>query len=204
MPTFLFKGVKEKGGIPRRSKVRVESLPKRYCVFSGTVSGSVALELDPGKYAFKVGCFPEGKPGMKYTGVFLWGVTEEQYQLLANLRPRNMRIVNTSDGVRYYCQYSGCDLEFTSATGAILHETGEHQGKPIIEIDEDAFDKPRLTLAEELRASKKIQRARTEIKAREADKELVERVQAELDQAAAIDAGEKKRHAEKVNERQVV
>lgn len=204
MPTFLFKGVKERGGIPRKAKVRIEALPKRYCVFTGTVSGSVALELDPGKYAFKVGSFPEGKPGIKYTGTFLWGVTEEQYLILSKLRPRNMRIVNTSEGVRYYCQYSGCDLEFTSATGAILHETGEHQGKPIIEIDEDSFDKPWLVLAEEIRAAKKLRQVRVETKAREADKELVERVQAELDQAATIDAGEKKRHAEKVSERQVL
>jgi len=160
MPTFIFKGIKERGGIPRHSKVRVESLPKRHCVFSAHVSGSAALELDPGKYAFKVGRFRKGEPGMKYSGTFLWGVTEAQYSKLRDLRPKAMKVVNTSEGVRYMCQFTGCDGEFTSRTGAVLHEM-EHQGDNRIEIDERNYIKPIFETAESIRA-KKVLAHRTE------------------------------------------
>jgi len=153
MATFLFKGMKERGGIPRHAKVRVESLPKRHCVFNGRVTNSVALELDPGKYVFKIRDHSTKGASLSYGGSFLWGLSEEEYRKIKDLRPKSMKVMNTSEGVRYLCQYTGCDDEFTSRTGAVIHET-EHQGSPIITPQDKNFLNPVFETAESVQVKK--------------------------------------------------
>lgn len=195
MPTFLFKGIEEKGGIPRRSRVRVEALPKRTPVFNGRVDGSVALPLDAGKYAFSVACFRKGQPGLKYNGVFLWGLTEKEFDRLSRLSPKAAKKMNTTDGVRYQCQFTGCDDELTSATAAVLHEA-EHQGRleQLIEPDDNKYLKPLIISGDVLRARRQLNKGVNEKKSLEMEREMLAEAQRLLDEQARVNEAEKSRH----------
>lgn len=136
MSTILFEGDKKQGGIPRKSSVRVESLPGRSVVFNGTVSKSIALDLDPGKYIYSVTKLisPPGKAGrgqiINYSGEFFHEVEPEAWAKLQAMSPQMCRVMQTSDGPRWRCSFPRCrEEEFTSAMAALLHEVG-HFGIP--------------------------------------------------------------------------
>ena len=201
MPTFLFKGIEKLGGIPRHSRVRVEALPKRHSVFSGTVTNSVALELDPGKYAFKIGNFKTKGATVTYAGTFLWGVTEEEYNKLKDLKPKTMKISNTSEGVRYLCQYTGCDGEFTSRTGAVLHES-EHMGQTLIEFNDENFTNPIFETAQDLRAKKLAAKTGERVVTKLALMEEQKMIQEQLDKMAKTEQSNKAMKASRAAERE--
>lgn len=130
MSTILFEGDKKQGGIPRKSSVRVESLPSRSVVFSGTVSKSVALDLDPGRYIYSITKIisPPGLAGgrgqmINYSGEFYHEVTPEAWEKLKAMAPQMCKVMQTSDGPRWRCSFPRCrEEEFTSAMSALLHE----------------------------------------------------------------------------------
>lgn len=203
MPTFLFKGIKEQGGIRRGARVRVEALPKRNVVFSGKAFGSVALELDEGKYAFSVSHSPEKGPTTKYTGYFLWGVTEDEFQRLKDLEPRAAKKMNTTEGPRFFCQYAGCDAELSSRVASVLHEA-EHQGRrdELIAPNEDKFSSPRLVSGEVERARRKLAKMQEQKRASDEEAALMEKVQADLDEQGAMVKNEQRRHAVKAAQKE--
>lgn len=131
MSTILFEGDKKQGGIPRKSSVRIESLPRRSVVFSGTVSKSIALDLDPGKYIYSVtkliaapGLNSRGEM-INYGGEFYHGVEPAAWEKLKNMRPQMCRVMQTSDGPRWRCSFPRCrEEEFTTELSALLHEIG--------------------------------------------------------------------------------
>jgi hypothetical protein len=132
MGTILFEGDKKQGGIPRKASVRVESLPSRSVVFSGTVSKSIALDLDPGKYTYSVTKLiqPPGLQGgrgqmINYIGEFFHEVEPAAWEKLKHMGPQMCRPIQTSDGPRWRCTFPRCrEEEFTSAMSALLHEVG--------------------------------------------------------------------------------
>lgn len=133
MSTFLFKGDEKQGGIPKKARVRIEALPDKTPVFSGTVSDALYVELDPGKYAASVVKLT-GSNGMRdidnccYTMEFLHEVSEESWQELKTIRPKLARVINTSEGPRYRCRIPGCDHEGTTPVSALMHEVTDHLG----------------------------------------------------------------------------
>jgi len=135
---------------------------------------------------------------MKYSGEFLWGLTEAEYHTLKDVKPKAMKVINTSEGVRYICQFTACDGEFTSATGAVLHEA-EHQGQKLIasQGDED-FTPPELVLAEHLRAQQKAQEQQA------LARERGEKIQDVIDSGAQKEQDNKSQKAFRTAQRQVV
>jgi len=123
--TILFEGDPKQGGIPRKSSVRVESLPKKSVVFSGTVSKSLALDLDPGKYIYSVTKLIGPKTMVNYIGTFYHEITPEAFEKLITCAPQMCKSIHTSDGPRWRCTFPRCkDEEFTSEVSALLHEVG--------------------------------------------------------------------------------
>ncbi len=135
MATILFKGDPEQGGIPYKANVRIESMSvsgskiRRRAVFVGKVSSSLSIDLDPGKYVYSVTkLLPEGEPdNCCYVGEFYEGVTPDQWKSLQYMNPRMVRVMHTSEGVRWDCQFPACRVNTTSAIGALMHEI-EHFG----------------------------------------------------------------------------
>ena len=125
-------GVEEKGGIPSNSNIRLESLPDRNVVYKGEVSQSLTLNLDPGKYVYSIYKHLGKKRMFKYVAKFLHKITEEQYQKLKDITPRNMRPVQTSKGQMWRCKISPtCDVSVGTRMSAIMHEA-EHMGIDVL------------------------------------------------------------------------
>ena len=131
MSSILFKGNEDKGGIPRKSKVRVESLPHRSPVFVGEVSESIHLDLDPGKYIASVSRLsdPRKYDDCDYVTEFYHELGDEAWKQIQALTPRFCRTINTTEGPRYRCQICR-EVESTSVVGALLHEIVDHIGVP--------------------------------------------------------------------------
>jgi len=126
----MFAGDKAKGGIPRKSSVRVESLPKKQIIFSGIVSKSLALDLDPGRYIYSVTKLIGEKALINYTGEFYHEIEPAAWEKLKDMQPQMCRPIHTTDGARWRCTFPRCrDEEFTSAVSALLHEVS-HFGIP--------------------------------------------------------------------------
>lgn len=137
MSTLMFSGDKKQGGIPRKSTVRIESLPKRSVIFSGIVSKAIALDLDPGKYCYtitKIISAPGNAGGrgqiLNYGGEFYHEVEPEAWEKLKIMSPQMCKVMQTSDGPRWRCSFPRCrEEEFTSEMSALLHEVS-HFGIP--------------------------------------------------------------------------
>src|SRR6266481_1814106 len=129
MSTFKFVGNPNQGGLPRKSNLRVESLPQRFVVFEGNVSEAVYLDLDPGKYAYSVvkKSSPPQMTDAIYKDEFLHEVTEETWKTLQQFAPKNFKIMHTSEGVRWNCKQTLCDFQATTSISALIHEM-EHAG----------------------------------------------------------------------------
>ena len=144
MSTFKFVGDPEQGGLPRGSNIRIEEAMGRNVVFEGSMRHSaqaVHIELDPGKYLYSVVRLTErAEDGTRdiddcrYDGSFFHEIEEEAYNQLKTMKPRLTRTLNTSEGARWKCLVSGCNDEYTSPVGALLHEVVDHMG-----IDREAF-----------------------------------------------------------------
>lgn len=163
MSTIMFEGDKKQGGIPRKSSVRVESLPSRSVVFSGTVSKAIALDLDPGKYVYSITKILGPKAIINYSGEFLHEVTEEAWKKLSTMGPQMCKVMQTTGGPRWRCNFPRCrEEEFTTSLSALLHEVS-HFG-----ISEDKFLKdPDLSVLYDgqARVEEYLQEARVQMKA---------------------------------------
>jgi hypothetical protein len=124
MGTILFQGDKSKGGIPRKSSVRIESLPKKHVVFSGVVSKAIALDLDPGRYIYSVTKHITGTKNLiSYVGEFYHEVEHAAWEKLKDMAPQMCKVMQTSDGLRWRCTFPRCrEEEFTTELSALLHE----------------------------------------------------------------------------------
>lgn len=128
MSTFVLSGNPAKGGIPRKSRVRLVALPKRSLVFSGVVSKSLSIDLDPGRYAYTVMKHLGNRKVIRYTEEFMHEVTAEAWSKLKDMHPSMCKVMNTGGGPRYRCTFGGCqEDEFTTALSALLHEVS-HSG----------------------------------------------------------------------------
>ena len=134
MSTILFQGDLEKGGIPRKAKVRIVSMPRSTPVFVGRASKGVALDLDPGKYRYSITKIIGNKRLFNYTGEFYHEVTPEAFEKLTTCKPSMMKAIHTSEGLRWRCTFPTCrEDEFSSEVSALLHEV-THFG-----VDEKEF-----------------------------------------------------------------
>lgn len=130
--------------IPRKARLRVESLPSRTVVWQGVVSKTWAYDLDEGKYVYKVHkSTGVGRRAICYTGAFLHGVTEEEFNKLQHIAPARASYRVTSDGPGYTCGFIGCNEQYGTSLAMVKHEL-EHQnlelkdllGKPHEDIQE--------------------------------------------------------------------
>ena len=123
----------EEFGIPRHSKLRIESLPKRHLAFKHPdVHGAAMIELDPGKYVASVCNFdPSGVNACKYTEEFYVGIDEKSFKRLKAMRPRFSRGSLTSEGFRWSCTFPGCDEVSKSEIQQVIHEF-DHFGIDLI------------------------------------------------------------------------
>jgi hypothetical protein len=120
-------------GIPRNSRIRLESLPKRRVIYDGTASKSLPIDLSPGKYAISISKFTdEGLADFSYEYEFYHECTEQQFRALVNAKPTFVKIMNTSQGPRWRCTIKPCDFESTSQYDAVIHEW-EHRGVNILD-----------------------------------------------------------------------
>jgi len=130
MATILFKGDPDQGGIPYKANVRIETLASngrkvlRRLIYTGKVSDSLSIDLDPGKYVYSITkLLPEGEPdNCCYVGSFMHEIDAKTWKLLQFMQPSMVRAIHTTDGVRWNCQFPGCRRESTSAVGALIHE----------------------------------------------------------------------------------
>jgi len=133
MATILFKGDPGKGGIPYKANVRIETMAAmgnnkitRRLIYTGKVSDSLSIDLDPGKYVYSVTkLLPAGEPdNCCYVGSFMHEVDEKTWKLIQFMQPTMVRALHTTDGVRWNCLFPACKRESTSSLGALLHEVG--------------------------------------------------------------------------------
>lgn len=141
MSVVVIKGDPEKGGIPRKSRVRLEDLATRRYIFSGEASGSIHLDLDPGGYVGKVHCRRRGMRTVSYTFKFFHEMDEKTYNRLKRWRPKFSTARQTSKGLIYTCSLVGCEHETSSRIYAVMHD-GAHKDINVLTtpITEDEFD----------------------------------------------------------------
>ena len=138
--------------IPEDSDVRIEALPGRHVIFEGKVTDSISRNYQPGKYVYVMEKFiaprEEGVPGRSICtgGEFLVDVTEEQWAELRAAKPKMVRSIQTTDGVRLQCSAPGCTKRSETRLAAFLHEAKAHFGvDPLLE--------PQRAVEVELRAT---------------------------------------------------
>lgn len=132
--------------IPRKSRLRVESLPSRTVVWKGIASKQWSFDLDEGKYVYKIHkSLGVGRKCINYTGAFLHGVTDEEFEKLQHIAPSRASYRVTSDGGEYNCGFTGCNEQYSSTMAMVKHEL-EHQGLTL----QDLLDKPSEDIQETL------------------------------------------------------
>ena len=111
------------------------TIPDEFVVEEGhSTSKQITLDLDDGKYRIKV-----YKQGVANWGQeFLVGLTEAEYKVLSSRKPKHVKVVFTSEGVRWQCKL--CDNHAMTGHGAIKHEWIEHFGLDPTKINEEDLD----------------------------------------------------------------
>lgn len=130
--------------VPRHARYRVETVPDARVVAKGTASGSVALDLDPGKYRIKVTKYVPVPDTNQQACLANWehyfyvGMTEQMWNRIRFLQPRWVDMMHTTDGVRFKCTFCG-DVNM-SKQGALLHEYKDHFGIDPMEATDEEMD----------------------------------------------------------------
>lgn len=130
-PEVLKPGVKY--GIPKNSDCVVTSMPEGHVVWKGKATKSISLDLDPGHYACKIFNSEHGQPGVNFAVHFYVDVDEREWSILRSMTPKMVKGMQTTEGVRYACQFTGCLETFTSIMAGLLHETEIHQGEDLLQ-----------------------------------------------------------------------
>lgn len=136
MSTFKFIGDPDKGGLPRKSSVRIEAMPDRLPVFMGSVTESAYIDLDPGYYVYSVVRLTGGKASqhklddVHYQGEFYHEIEPDAWKIMQHMHARTARTMQTSEGTRVRCMIHGCDHETTNGVAALIHEVVDHLGIP--------------------------------------------------------------------------
>lgn len=126
--------------VPRRARYKVYTIPEEHCVRSGIAAGgSIALDLDVGKYRVKVVKHTESGVGnVNWGREFLVGLDEAQWLRLKALKPKWVRVRQTTDGVKWKCTMPGCEEDSLTKQSAVMHEMQDHFGiNPLEASDED-------------------------------------------------------------------
>ena len=112
---------------------RVETMPDRKIVIKNMeAKGSITVAADPGKYVWACKNIAKNEIKrkhlrFKFSGYVLHEVTEDQWQVLSDIRPMVARAMHTMRGVVWHCGFVGCDEEHTSRLSSAVHEA-KHQG----------------------------------------------------------------------------
>ena len=120
-------------GIPRKARVRVEALPEKTLVWKGVASGSLSVDLDPGKYIYKVHKVLGKKRFTGFCNQFLHELTEDQFNRLQHVQPKRSSFRITSEGPMYICGFTSCNNTYSSGTAMVMHEL-EHQGQKLQDV----------------------------------------------------------------------
>jgi len=149
MPTITLEGdpkMKDAGGIPEGSEVKIVTLPDHINVHVlKDVSESVTVPLDPGKYKYVVMKNLSAKQCYRWDSEpFFVGIDEKQWERIKGMTPHFGSARHTSEGAVWKCGIIGCSFKTGSANALVLHE-GKHQG-----IDLTANPELRITMKEGL------------------------------------------------------
>ena len=121
------------GEMKPTARRNVSSFKERRIVWKGLVTGQFTRNFDPGKYVWKAHKHdPSGMDGFRDSGHFLVGMTEQQWQKVSHMSPRNQKPQLTTDGLVWKCMFSGCDRMTTSKISAVLHEAEDHFGEDLL------------------------------------------------------------------------
>lgn len=115
---------------------------ERRLAWKGVVAGAFTKNFDPGKYVWKAHKHdPAGMDGFKDWGDFLVDMTQEQFLRISHMQPKNQKIVLTTDGVSFNCNFPGCAKISTGKVPALLHETSVHYGVDLLKSENPKVDK---------------------------------------------------------------
>lgn len=134
MSTRRFRGSPNwKNGIPAHSSIRIEVLPQQTPVYVDTdISEEVAVNLDPGYYHVGIKKFL-GKNAMGRLSQLRWeerffhDVTEQEYMVLAAMRPLRATGRLLSRGFIFFCGYAPCEYSCNNSMAMVLHELEKHR-----------------------------------------------------------------------------
>lgn len=142
MKAITFRGSPNwKNGIPRNSKIRIVTLPDGTPVYENDrVSEQVTVDLDPGYYHVVIKKFIGKNAAGRLSQIrwetrFFHDLTEKEYVVLSNLRPKDCSARLISGGWTYFC--SKCDHTCNNTIAMILHEL-EHKGMTKADLLKDA------------------------------------------------------------------
>lgn len=145
MSTRVFRGSPNwKNGIPRNSKIRIVTLPDATVVYENDrVSEQVSVDLDPGYYHVVIKKFL-GKNAMgrlsqiRWEDRFFHDLTEQEFMVLATMRPTNAKGRLLSGGWNYSCGYAGCEYSCNNPMAMVLHELEGHKGQKKEDLIKDS------------------------------------------------------------------
>ncbi len=132
---------KGKRGIPNPSWVTICALPEHREVYQQVITGGVVThELPMGKYAMSVvGCYTGRRARRQvrchYVIEFVHDCTEEQWEVLQDLTPKNSSCVVTSKGTVFTCRF--CKKASNARIEAAVHECA-HLGIDPLSPDADS------------------------------------------------------------------
>lgn len=140
----------------------IVAMPENLIVQRGECSRSISVDLDPGQYRIVVsqlvvpGGISSPREGgtttlLKWKKDFFHELTPEQHKRIINSPLQFTKGMQTSDGVRYLCKLTGCDVEMTSRAAAVLHEA-EHKGVDLLKrhVPQDEMPVPVVNVEAEV------------------------------------------------------
>jgi len=134
MSSRVFRGnPKWKNGIPANSKIRIVTLPDATVVYENDrITKEVTVDLDPGYYHCVVKKFL-GRNSMgrlsqiRFEERFFHDLTEQEFNVLATMRPTNAKGRLLSGGWNYNCGYPACEYSCNNPMAMVLHEIEVHK-----------------------------------------------------------------------------
>lgn len=123
-------------GMPKKTSIRVEELPRLNVVWMGEATRSASIDLDPGKYVatFHTDLGDEIENGSAgWREEFYVDVDEVTWKKLQTRRPMLSRSMGTTMGPVWHCGAKlGCKHESRTVFAAYAHEQ-EHFGVDVLD-----------------------------------------------------------------------
>lgn len=124
-----------KFGMPKKTHVRIESLPDRVLVDLQDVTRSYSRDFDPGKYiaSFTTEMFDELGGLVQHVEEFYVDCDEKTFKRLHLKKPIMSRSFGTTNGIVWRCGAKpGCKNEAMSSFAAYVHEQA-HFGVDVLD-----------------------------------------------------------------------